>query len=133
MARSMVSRYRAALPVVAPGAYPPRRMPIAEDATVARQGAILVKWGVEKDRSAFRRITRTSQRHFEAADWHGIQRDMLERLHLYAGVVQQVVASLGQVSGSSGRDEALWSAMKSEYTALMAGRGDLELAETFYN
>ena len=106
---------------------------MVEDASLARQGAILVKWGFEKYRAAFRRITRMSQRHFEAADWHGVQRDMLDRLTLYSGVVRQVVDALGQVFAGAGRDEALWSAMKGEFTALMTGRGDLELAETFYN
>lgn len=108
-------------------------MSIAEQASVAREGAILVKWGFEKYRSAYRRITRTSQRHFESADWHGVQRDMLERLTLYAAVVRQVVASLPQVFGGHRRDEALWSAMKAEYSTLMSGRADLELAETFFN
>lgn len=103
------------------------------DAALARQGAILVKWGFEKYRSAFRRITRTSQRHFEGADWHGVQRTMLERLNLYSGVVREVVGALAQVFGDAGRDEALWYAMKGEFTALMSGRGDLELGETFYN
>ena len=59
------------------------------EATVSRKGAILVKWGFERYRSGFRRITRASQRHFEAADWHGVQRDMLERLTLYRSVVER--------------------------------------------
>ena len=107
-------------------------MPNAEEASVPRKGAILVKWGFEKYRSGFRRITRASQRHFEAADWHGVQRDMRERLALYTAVVERVVASIVELF-RGGRDEALWSAMKDEYARLMAGRGDLELAETFYN
>jgi isocitrate dehydrogenase kinase/phosphatase len=107
-------------------------MPDAEEASLARRGAILVKWGFEKYRSGFRRITRASQRHFEAADWHGVQRDMRERLTLYAAVVQRVVASIVELFRGE-RDPALWSAMKDEYARLMTGRGDLELAETFYN
>ncbi len=45
----------------------------------------------------------------------------------------RVVASIEEVFGAAGRDEALWAAMKDEHSRLMAGRGDLELAETFYN
>jgi isocitrate dehydrogenase kinase/phosphatase len=105
----------------------------ADDGALVRQGAILVKWGFERYRAAFRRTTRTSQRHFEAADWPGVQRDMLERLKLYSGVVRQVVAALERIFGAAGRDEVLWSAMKVEFSALMSGRVDLELAETFYN
>ena len=104
-----------------------------EKTSVARNGAILVKSAFERYRSAFRRITRASQQHFEAADWRGIQRDMQERLGLYPVVVREAVAALENAFGAATRDEALWSAMKVEFTALTAGRGDLELAETFYN
>jgi len=103
------------------------------EASIARKGAILVKWGFEKYRSGFRRITRRSRLHFEAADWHGVHRDMVERLTLYATVVRRVVAELERVFGAAGRDDDLWAEMKAEYAALMGGRGDLELAETFFN
>jgi isocitrate dehydrogenase kinase/phosphatase len=103
------------------------------EASIARRGAILVKWGFEKYRSGFRRITRRSQLHFEAADWHAVQEDAVLRLTLYTQVVRRVVAALVQAFGETGRDDALWSAMKHEYSVLMAGRGDLELAETFFN
>ena len=105
----------------------------ATEASLARKGAILVKWGFEKYRSGFRRITRRSQLHFEAADWHGVQRDMVERLTLYTTVVRRVLAELERVFGAAGRDEELWAEMKGEYAALMGGRGDRELAETFFN
>ena len=108
-------------------------MPHPGDAAAARQGAILIKAGFERYRSGFRRITRASQRHFEEADWHAVQRGMLERLTLYGAVVRGVVTSIEEVFGAAGRDEALWAAMKEEHSHLMAGRGDLELAETFYN
>lgn len=103
------------------------------DVLLPRKGAILVKWGFEKYRSGFRRITRRSARHFEAADWHGVQQDMVERLALYTSVVRRVVASLGEVFGEDRRTPGLWSAMKREYSWLMSGHGDLELAETFFN
>jgi isocitrate dehydrogenase kinase/phosphatase len=104
-----------------------------QQALTARKGAVLVKAGFEKYRSGFRRITRASQRHFEAADWHGVQHEMLERLGLYGAVVRAVVESIGHAFGTAVRDEALWCAMKQEFSGLMAGRGDQELAETFYN
>ncbi len=58
---------------------------------------------------------------------------MIERLALHGAVVQEVVAALGQTFGAAAQDEALWAAMKGAFATLMAGRGDLELAETFYN
>ena len=105
----------------------------AADVLLPRKGAILVKWGFERYRSGFRRITRCSARHFEAADWHGVQHDMAERLALYTSVVRRVVASLEEVFGAERRSPELWSAMKREYSWLLGGHGDLELAETFFN
>jgi len=105
----------------------------AADVLLPRKGAILVKWGFERYRSGFRRITRRSARHFEAADWHGVQHDMVERLALYTSVVRRVVASLEEVFGAERRSPEVWSAMKREYSWLMGGHGDLELAETFFN
>src|SRR5689334_22006884 len=98
-----------------------------DTSSAARKGAVLVKWGFETYRSGFRRMTRRSERHFEAADWRGVQHDMVERLTLYKSVVRGVIGELERVFGSAGRDDALWSAMKGEYSRLMAGRGDLEL------
>jgi isocitrate dehydrogenase kinase/phosphatase len=103
------------------------------EASTARKGAILVKWGFEKYRSGFRRTTRRSRLHFEAADWHGVQREMVERLTLYSAVVRQVLVELERVVGPDGGDEDLWTEMKAEYAGLMAARGDIELAETFFN
>ncbi len=103
------------------------------DGLIARKGAILVKWGFEQYRSGFRRLTRRSALHFESADWHGVQQDMVERLALYTNVVRRVVAALEEVFGEARRSPDLWSAMKREYSWLMGGHGDLELAETFFN
>ncbi len=112
--------------------YPPRAMN-EPDGRIARKGAILVKWGFEQYRSGFRRITRRSALHFETSDWHGVQHDMVERLALYTNVVRRVVASLEEVFGQPQRSPELWSAMKREFSWLMNGHGDLELAETFFN
>jgi isocitrate dehydrogenase kinase/phosphatase len=103
------------------------------DGLLARKGAILVKWGFEQYRSGFRRITRRSALHFETSDWHGVQHDMVERLALYTNVVRRVVASLEEAFGEARRSQELWAAMKREYSWLMNGHGDLELAETFFN
>ena len=103
------------------------------DPLLARKGAILVKWGFEKYRSGFRRITRRSALHFEFSDWHGVQHDMVDRLALYTNVVKRVVSALEETFGECQRSPELWTAMKREYSWLMGGHGDLELAETFFN
>ncbi len=78
-------------------------MAVAEEASLARKGAILAKWGFDQYRSGFRRITRASRRHFEGADWREASGDMVERLTLYRSVVLEVVAALAQVA--PGRDD----------------------------
>ena len=112
--------------------YPPGTM-LPPEALLARKGAILLKWGFEKYRSGFRRITRRSALHFEFSDWHGVQHDMVDRLALYTNVVRRVVSALEEVFGDSQRSPELWSSMKREYSWLMSGHADLELAETFFN
>lgn len=106
---------------------------IPPEGLLARKGAILVKWGFEKYRSGFRRITRRSALHFEFSDWHGVQQDKVDRLALYTNVVRRVVSELEEVFGASQRSPELWTAMKREYSWLMGGHADLELAETFFN
>ena len=99
----------------------------------ARRAAIVVKWGFERYRSLFRRITRRAQTRFEQEDWHGVDRDMRERLALYTRVVRRVVREIGSELGAGTADEALWARIKLDYGELVAGRADVELAETFFN
>lgn len=99
----------------------------------AGSGARLILDGFETYQARFKAITGRARRRFEARDWHGAQRDAVERLDLYAQVIGQVVQSLRDRLQGRVRSRSLWARMKSRYAHLIAGRAEVELAETFFN
>ncbi len=62
-----------------------------------------------------------------------MQDDALERLELYKKIVDGVVAETQAVLGEAARQAAVWVQMKARYSRRIAGYGDFEIAETFFN
>jgi len=81
----------------------------------------------------FRAITRRAPARHERRDWRGVQADALERLDLYEHVVRRTVAETRETLGALVERKAVWAAMKRAYSAGIAARPDLELAQTFFN
>ncbi|MBI3943916.1 MAG: bifunctional isocitrate dehydrogenase kinase/phosphatase [Chloroflexi bacterium] len=81
----------------------------------------------------FKEITLRAQSRFEQQDWHGIQADSVERLDLYTEVVTDMISQITFLLGDKVRNQDTWSQTKQIYCGLIAGREDLELAETFFN
>ena len=100
---------------------------------LAERGAAVIWSGFEQYQIEFRRITRRAQARFEQRDWHGVQSDAVERLNLYKKIVDSVVAALRAELGEAVKTAAVWTPMKAAYSRLIAGCGDFELAETFFN
>lgn len=75
---------------------------------------------------AFRGVTRRARGRFLAREWREAQDDAQERLDLYPHAVDAVVGRLrgGAIDGAKARDR---------FAALIAGRPDAEIAETFYS
>jgi len=96
--------------------------------SLALSGAHAIARAFEEYTRQFKAITRRAKTHFENRDWHGTQIDALERLDLRERVVRQAVGDV-----SAHLDKTLWAQMKSLYSALIAGRDDFELAQTFFN
>jgi isocitrate dehydrogenase kinase/phosphatase len=92
-----------------------------------------VRNGFDRYQAAFFEITRRAPRRFDAADWRGMRADALERLDLYPGVLQDVVAHLTAGLGAAGRDQAVWRTARSRYSEAIAGHPAAEIAETFFN
>ncbi len=84
-------------------------------------------------RAEFDAITRRAQTRFEQCDWHGLQDDAVERLELYKKIVDQIVAQIRAVLGSEVKNKTVWIHMKTCYSRGIAGCGDFEIAETFFN
>ncbi len=99
----------------------------------AEQAANAIASAFELYQRAFQRLTRCAQGRFEARDWHGHERDAVERLELYKRVIDRIVAETRHTLGAQVHEKAVWSHMRSVYARLITGRNDVELAETFFN
>ncbi len=100
---------------------------------LAEHGTAAIWSGFEAYQIEFKAITRRAKTRFEQRDWHGVQGDSVERLDLYKKIVDQIVAEMHAVLASDVKNEAVWVQMKAAYSRLIAGCGDFELAETFFN
>ena len=85
-------------------------------------------------RGNFTAITRRAPQRFESRDWHAAQSDAVERLDLYAAVIDATIRRLNEeVLIDHSRDISVWRAIRIQYEKLISTRHDLELAETFFN
>ncbi|MDH3306534.1 MAG: bifunctional isocitrate dehydrogenase kinase/phosphatase [Acidimicrobiia bacterium] len=103
------------------------------DSRLSNVGARTILDSYETYLMRFRVITRRAAVRFEERDWQGTQSDAVERLNLYREVVDSVVESITDLLGERVADGYLWVAIKAVYSALISGREDWELAETFFN
>jgi isocitrate dehydrogenase kinase/phosphatase len=84
-------------------------------------------------RADFARITARAPERFARRDWRGMQEDARERLGLYSQTLGAAVTELEHALGARLRERPLWSRMKEAFVACVAGRGDFELAETYFS
>ena len=101
--------------------------------SLAERGANVIHAAFLSYRAEFNAITCRARVRFEQRDWHGMQDDALERLELYKKIVDGVVAETQAVLGAAVKQEAIWLQMKACYSRCIAGYGDFEIAETFFN
>jgi len=81
----------------------------------------------------YRAITRRAPERFENRDWTGSQADVVERLDLYARMVDGTVAAMRERLGPQARDVALWHAIKDDYALRIVGLADPEFLKTFFS
>ena len=81
----------------------------------------------------FQRITQRAPERFKNRRWAHGQDDTIERLNLYANVVDRTESDIGRLLNGRVAEEAIWIAAKTEYANHIAGRDDRDLAETFFN
>jgi len=82
---------------------------------------------------SFAAVTRRAPGRFAARDWRGMHEDAVERLGIYGASLDALVAECRALLGEAVDDQASWKAMKREFSAAITGRGDFEIAETFFN
>ena len=78
-------------------------------------------------------MIRRARTNFEQQDWHGVQHDSVRRLDLYNTAIQEGLQQLRELLGRSLSERATWTTLREAYAPLVADRGDVELAETFFN
>src|SRR5262249_20873762 len=99
----------------------------------AAAGSALVLAGFAAHGERFAGITARARRHFARGDWLAGQRGSLRRLGLYRDRLPQGLARAASRLGAPAHDRDAWHAMRDAYAALVIGRPDAELAETFFN
>jgi isocitrate dehydrogenase kinase/phosphatase len=81
----------------------------------------------------FRAITRRAPVRFDALDWKGGQRDAVERIELYDRFVARTVAELREMLGDRAQDRNLWTQIRADFAARIAGLSDTEFTKTFFS
>ncbi|MHB1263935.1 MAG: bifunctional isocitrate dehydrogenase kinase/phosphatase [Gemmatimonadaceae bacterium] len=77
-------------------------------------------------------IARRAAIHFAARDWAAARADATARLRIYGDLVRRAIAEADAIVGPSD-PRGGWSAARDRYAAEVAGRGDREIAETFFS
>jgi len=99
----------------------------------ARAGAHLLHEVYQAYRDQFDLVTRRARARFERQDWTGGQQDARERLLLYSQFVSWVQRDIASLLGARAGDGRTWRHLKERYATLTRGRGDGEIARTFFN
>ncbi|WP_417348222.1 bifunctional isocitrate dehydrogenase kinase/phosphatase [Ferrimonas sp.] len=89
--------------------------------------------GFDQHYRLFSRVNAGAPERFLSADWAGVQRAQKQRIRFYSQRVSETVAALMARLDSPTISTELWRAAKSEYSELLQGHPQAELAETFFN
>ena len=89
--------------------------------------------GYDGWRRGFKEITGRARERFERRDWRGAQADATARLALYRVHLDNAVADVRDLLGDAVMERTLWAAIKARHARGLGGRGDAELAQTFFN
>lgn len=103
------------------------------DLQSAVHAAESVHAAMEKQQLQLLEISRRVRRRFEARDWVGIRQATLERIELPARNIHHTVETLAGELGEAIHDHETWVALKAEYTRMILGRDDFEIAQSFFN
>jgi isocitrate dehydrogenase kinase/phosphatase len=81
----------------------------------------------------FRAITQRARRRFEERDWHGSQRDAVERIDLYTRHVNSAVELMRRKLGDEVHERAVWSSIKRRFAEIIDPLPDNEFPKTFFS
>ena len=81
----------------------------------------------------FQNITLAARSWFENADWAGIQQASSQRIDLYKIHTRRVNQYVELIAGEHLHDLQFWRDTRTEYSRLIEGHDNFEIAETFFN
>jgi len=81
----------------------------------------------------FRAITRRARMRFEDRDWHGSQRDAVERIELYGKYVANTVATMQKRLGEEVQERSLWSSIRRRFAEIIDPLPDNDFPKTFFS
>ena len=108
-------------------------MDAARNNPLIDEGAELIAESFRSYVEGFRDITRHARAHFESANWHGLQHDAAVRFDLYADAVIDGLLRLHSLLETRIAERPTWTSLRESFAAAVSGRGDVELAESFFN
>jgi isocitrate dehydrogenase kinase/phosphatase len=100
---------------------------------LASEAGAAILSAFEEHQRRFLEITRRARGRFDERDWRGSVGDAIERLDLYPEVIAAAESRIRELLGGSVEDRELWAAARARFSAVIAGRDDVEIGETFYN
>jgi isocitrate dehydrogenase kinase/phosphatase len=100
---------------------------------LVHEGADAIHAVFDAYHAQFDLVTRRARARFARCDWRGAQQDAFERLSLYRQFTDWVVGDLQRLLDAQAYLPETWTAMKWRFAELVEGRGDVELAYTFFN
>ncbi len=89
--------------------------------------------GFEAYFAEFQNITMAAKSWFEIADWQGIQQASTQRIDLYKSHTARVNKYVELIAGERVHDLNFWREAREEFSRLIAGHDNFEIAETFFN
>lgn len=95
--------------------------------------ALAILNGFDAFFAEYQNITLGAQARFEAADWHGVQQAMRDRLDLYKQKRGLVAQSASIITSGRVSDRDIWAAAKDVYAELIQNHDNYEIAESFFN
>jgi isocitrate dehydrogenase kinase/phosphatase len=81
----------------------------------------------------FRAVTQRARKRFEERDWHGSQRDAVERIDLYRRYVDSAVELMHRKLGDEVHERAVWSSIKRRFAEIIDPLPDNEFPKTFFS
>ena len=105
----------------------------SHDKLLVERSAAIIAESFRAYVDGFRELTRNAREHFESGNWHGVQHDAALRFDLYADAVSSGLSRLRPLLDTRIDDRPTWTALREAYGRAIAWRGDVELAESFFN